>query len=209
MDTEEESPTVVLGSLPLSKANLEELSSQHGGKLAIVSLNAAWELVLQESELKAMGIDFLRLPTPDFFAPSAKDIEKGVRFIEKQLPEGTSVLCHCNAGRGRSAVIVLCFLMKYCGMNLSDAYGHVRARRKIAHLDICCGFRPQWRACRGYERRLQGLTKNPQGNSQSKCAEDSKAKSQSTWAQEGQEDHGKAGSKYYCGSVKVAPAEVV
>lgn len=182
LDVAEAQPTLVLGSLPLTKANLEELSSNHGGKLAVVSLNAAWELVLKEADLKTIGIDMLRLPTPDFFAPSLKDIEKGVTFIEQQLASGTTVLCHCNAGRGRSAVVVLCFLMKHCGMKLKDAFAHVKARRKIAKLSICCGLRPQWRACKSYEQQLQRLPKDPE------------TPSQDAWANEPQVGPRKAGS---------------
>lgn len=173
MDTDKESPTLVLGSMPLSMEHLEELSCDHGGKLAVLSMNASWELVLEESELKTMGIDFLRLPTPDFFAPSIKDIERGVEFIEKELSLGTSVLCHCNAGRGRSAVVVLCFLIKNCGMSLSDAFAHVKSRRKIAKLNVCCGLRPQWRACKGYDRRLRSMTKDmPKAPSQNNWTQD-------------------------------------
>jgi protein-tyrosine phosphatase len=172
-DTQTQGATLVLGSMPQTQAQLQELASHHGDKLAIVSMNATWELLLQDSDLQAMGIDLLRLPTPDFFAPSPPDIDKGIAFIEKQLSLGISVLCHCHAGRGRSAVMVICFLMEHCGMNLSDALAHVKARRKIANLDVCCGLRPQWRACRGFERRLhsQGKT-NHKANEQNNWAEE-------------------------------------
>lgn len=181
LDTDVEGPKLVLGSMPLAKAQLEELACQHRNKLAIVSLNASWELVLKEPELKTMGIEFLRLPTPDFFAPSLKDIEQGIAFIEEQLQAGTSVLCHCHAGRGRSAVVVICFLMKHCCMNLIDAFTHVKARRKIARLDVCCRLRPQWRACRGYERHIR-------------CQEQKEAHLQSTWADEVKIEPAKVGT---------------
>lgn len=153
----EDHGTLLLGSMPRTESDIQELLGRKR-KLAIVSLNALWELTiagLQESLLKERGVNFIRVPTPDFFAPSQQDIDASIAFIEVKLAVGALVLVHCNAGRGRSAVVVICFLMKHLSLSAADAFDYVWDRRKIARMRICCGTRPQWRACLRYERRLQ------------------------------------------------------
>lgn len=60
-----------------------------------------------------MGVEQLKLPTPDFVAsPSQEFINQGVSFILKHRQQQHSVYVHCKAGRTRSATIVACYLMK-------------------------------------------------------------------------------------------------
>lgn len=60
-----------------------------------------------------MGVEQLKLPTPDFIAsPSPEFIDKGVAFILNHRRQQNSVYVHCKAGRTRSATIVACYLMK-------------------------------------------------------------------------------------------------
>jgi len=58
-----------------------------------------------------LGITQLHLPTVDFVSPTLGDVRAGVEFIDEQLSRGHAVYVHCKAGRGRSATIVLCWLM--------------------------------------------------------------------------------------------------
>ena len=63
----------------------------------------------------------VQLETVDFNnAPSPEKIEEGLKFIEKIKQEGHSVYVHCKAGRGRSATLVACYLMKVSSLFLSD-----------------------------------------------------------------------------------------
>ena len=101
------------------------------------------------------GVSFCHLPTVDFNAPSLADIRKAVEWMKDHVDAGHCIYVHCNAGRGRSAVIVLCYLMATRGFSAQEAYEHVRARRKIANLPALCGTRPQWRAVRKYEKELR------------------------------------------------------
>ena len=92
---------------------------------AIVTLNPVWELPFFLAVANIMGKDkavsgtvssgkggvefeSCQLPTPDFCAPSLADVEKGVAWIRAQVDAGTPVYVHCNAGKGRSSVVVAC-----------------------------------------------------------------------------------------------------
>eukprot|EP00929_Paragymnodinium_shiwhaense_P083409 TRINITY_DN44436_c0_g1_i1.p1 TRINITY_DN44436_c0_g1~~TRINITY_DN44436_c0_g1_i1.p1 ORF type:complete len:269 (+),score=33.55 TRINITY_DN44436_c0_g1_i1:92-898(+) len=154
---DDDGPTLLLGSMPRCREDVEGMMEKHG-KVAILSLNALWELKiagLSEQDLRELNVEFLRLPTPDYYAPRQSDIDKGVDFAANCLDSGSTVLIHCNAGRGRSTVIMLCVLMQRLGVSLDTAFDHVRLRRKVAKLRAMCRMRPQWRACKRYEKRLR------------------------------------------------------
>ncbi|KAG8458684.1 hypothetical protein KFE25_012882 [Diacronema lutheri] len=87
-----------------------------------------------------------QLPTADFFAPSQRDLVEAVAFIDRHARAGTGVYVHCNGGRGRSAVAVICYLIYARGETADSAFALVRAARRIANLRALCGLRTQWRA---------------------------------------------------------------
>lgn len=154
----EKGATLLLGSMPRKRENVEELLDTYK-KLAIVSLNAEWEIVTgglpHEAELKTLGVELLRLPTPDYFPVQQRDISAAISFIEGKLAAGVSVLVHCNAGKGRSAMVVICAVAKFLQVDVRAAYAHVRARRKIARLTKLWGTRPQWRSCVKFVQQLR------------------------------------------------------
>lgn len=63
----------------------------------------------------------LRIPTLDFdAAPSVEDLEKGIAFINAFKEKNESVYVHCKAGRGRSALLVACYLVKVSSLIYFD-----------------------------------------------------------------------------------------
>lgn len=77
--------------------------------------------------------------------------------VKIQIARGRGVLVHCNAGRGRSVVVALAYLMmkhRAEGWNRYEALETVQKLRPTAELLACCELRPQWRVLRQFERRL-------------------------------------------------------
>ena len=67
------------------------------------------------------------------------------------------MLVHCNAGRGRSVVVTLAYLLlkhKQDGWDRYTALEVVQKIRNIAPLKSCCETRPQWRVLSAFEQRL-------------------------------------------------------
>lgn len=67
------------------------------------------------------------------------------------------MLVHCNAGRGRSVVATVAYLLlkhKADGWDRYTALEAVQRVRKTAALLHCCGTRPQWRAVCAFERMM-------------------------------------------------------
>jgi atypical dual specificity phosphatase len=78
------------------------------------------------------GIEFLNLPNPDMTPVRDEDVERGVEFLHRNISLGRRVLVHCQAGVGRSATIVICYLIKHGGMSPRHAAAFVQAKRSIA-----------------------------------------------------------------------------
>lgn len=147
---------IYLGSLPRTMEDLEELKSKGVG--AMVTLNEAWEMELSNRFVRDdCGLEHLHLPTPDFFAPKQEDIKAAVRFITAFVDKGIGVYVHCNGGKGRSAVCVICFLASFKDMTPEKAYDHVMSERRIAPMRGSLGLHKQWRAvkrfCRSFGKR--------------------------------------------------------
>lgn len=68
--------------------------------------------------------------TSDFSPPTLETIHRCVEFVHAQVDiHGRATYVHCKAGRGRSTVVVVAFLMRHRAMSLDDALAHVRAKR--------------------------------------------------------------------------------
>jgi atypical dual specificity phosphatase len=150
---------LVLGTVPTSDENLAELHA--AGVRAVLTLNQRWEPqapggVGAACRRTGLGLAHLSLPTPDYSAPSQRDIRAAVAFIEAQVADGGSVYVHCNAGRGRSAVCVLAYLMHARGLSALEAYEFVASHRRITRMPsrLCFLPRPQWQALLRFERAL-------------------------------------------------------
>lgn len=142
-----------VGSLPRWPEHLAELRGR--GVRALLCLTEPWELALSIKCVREdCGMDARQLATPDFFAPTQRDLVEAVAFISGHVKAGRGVYVHCNGGKGRSAVAVLCYLMYARGETAASAYALVRSKRRIADLRALCGLRTQWRAVVRFEREL-------------------------------------------------------
>ena len=92
---------------------------------AIVTLT---EFNLPEEILEEFCFDHLHLPIEDFGAPSLRDIDAIVNFINNQLANNGKVLVHCWAGRGRTGTVLACYLVTQ-GMTAKEAIEHIRVKR--------------------------------------------------------------------------------
>ena len=100
--------TVVMGAMPLPQ-HAPQLFAL--GVRGVVNLCEEYEGPL--AAYRARGLTQLHLPTIDFTAPSYEHVTRGVAFIREHAARGEKVYVHCKAGRGRSATLVLCWLMEH------------------------------------------------------------------------------------------------
>lgn len=107
-----------LGRLPL-KNNNDDLKLQQAGIGAVLSCLEKFEnhsagllTPVTPQDWNALKIAHCQVETPDFYPLSENSFKKGVEFIETQIKHGKKVYVHCKAGRGRSAAVVLAYLIK-------------------------------------------------------------------------------------------------
>ena len=103
------------------------LAEEHGIR-AVVDLRQ--EDCDDEEQLRAAGIDFLHLPTPDLEPASVEMLQRGVDFVRGHVEAGEPVLIHCQHGIGRSALLALCVLVDW-GWEPLEALSHAKARRWV------------------------------------------------------------------------------
>ena len=115
-------------------------------------MNEDYELALfsnQSPEWKALGVDFLQLPTTDIFeAPTQEKLIKGVSYINRvsETYPHSSVYVHCKAGRTRSATLVGCYLIEKYGMSPEEAVSLMMEKRPHVLLRS-----KQWEALRSFQ----------------------------------------------------------
>jgi|UniRef100_A0A6C0BM61 atypical dual specificity phosphatase len=108
---------VVLGGIPLHNlGHLQAFKQQHIG--AIVSALEDFETQktfyfhpVSRDEWIAQGIEYLHVPTEDTRGLQLSDLIEAVEFLYDHARRKIKIYVHCKAGKGRSASIVLGYLL--------------------------------------------------------------------------------------------------
>jgi protein-tyrosine phosphatase len=148
-------PRIILGGIPLANYDhLRELKKM--GVTAVYSILEDFEATsstffstpVQQKNWSEEGISYHRLKCQDMMAMTLKEIDKAIQWLRDQTAKGVAYV-HCKAGRGRSAMIVIAYLMRYYKMTLSQAVDIVSSRRSVMTLRPC-----QYDRLREYEQHL-------------------------------------------------------
>ncbi|KAG2831843.1 hypothetical protein PC129_g4926 [Phytophthora cactorum] len=128
---------LILGALPLQNKNHLDLLVQGEGVKAIVTMNQPVELLpnllstpVAPAEWENAQIAQCFGSTGDFTPPTLDTIERCVSFVHEQVDvQQNTTYVHCKAGRGRSTVVVVAFLVQYRDMKLEEAFEFVKSKR--------------------------------------------------------------------------------
>jgi len=115
---------VFLGALPYPKL-LSKLDDD--GVCAILNTVREWNGNL--GEYQSRGWVHCWIPIIDFTPPTIEQLEHGVNFITDQVNAGRPVYVHCKAGKGRSASMVMGYLIRERGMTPKEAQVYLLERR--------------------------------------------------------------------------------
>lgn len=80
------------------------------------------------TDVKSIPLKILHLPTPDYYAPTLKQLERGVQFIKDEVEGGGKVYIHCRQGEGRGPTMAIAYLIA-TGLTLEHAYQLVKKVR--------------------------------------------------------------------------------
>uniref|UniRef100_A0A5B6YRZ6 Dual specificity protein phosphatase 1 n=1 Tax=Davidia involucrata TaxID=16924 RepID=A0A5B6YRZ6_DAVIN len=124
-------------------------------KSTLKSLNVTHILTVANSLAPAHPNDFIYkiIDVPDREGINiAQYFDECFNFIDEAKRMGGGVLVHCFVGRSRSVTMVVAYLMKKHGMNVSQALEHVKSKRPLAAPNS--GFISQ---LQNFEKSLQGI----------------------------------------------------
>lgn len=132
---------IYLGALPLlNNGHLDQIIAL--GVTDVLSMVEDFEMEdgwfnkpVKPSDWEANGIVVKHIQAVDFLPLKAEEIQEGVEYLAQKIQEGHLVYVHCKAGRGRSATIVICYLMQYEGLTFEEAYRFVKEQRPHINLN--------------------------------------------------------------------------
>jgi len=173
---------IYMGAIPRTMEHLQELEA--AGIKHIISVNLRSEVtarskVLNKGVMEERGLRWLLVPTPDYNPPKLGDVRDALDWTMRGAGADLAsdsggdkdncggVFIHCNAGRGRSAVMAICLLMRLKGWSSKEAFDFVRSKRRISKMRPCkCGPRSaQWQSIVAFERsELAGKGANAPGH---------------------------------------------
>ena len=135
-------------ALPKALAELQELRA--AGVTHALAVMEDFELYVSKEQFAAHDITVLQIRVSDYCAPNAEEIDLGVAFIRANVESGVHV--QCKGGKGRSVVMVLCYLMAKYGWSAERAFEELSRKHRAANLRGFCGLKGQWRAVKRFER---------------------------------------------------------
>eukprot|EP01112_Ceratiomyxa_fruticulosa_P015459 TRINITY_DN4545_c0_g1_i1.p1 TRINITY_DN4545_c0_g1~~TRINITY_DN4545_c0_g1_i1.p1 ORF type:complete len:280 (-),score=57.33 TRINITY_DN4545_c0_g1_i1:347-1186(-) len=120
---------VVQGFLYISdtftSCNREKLDKLNVGSiLSVTKKNTPHPL---RNEFWQLSIEMSDSPNADILPI----LQQAHSFIEESKKNGLKVLVHCETGMSRSSAVILSYLVQHHQMNLTQAYNHLKSRRKI------------------------------------------------------------------------------
>lgn len=139
-----ESESILLGAIPLIGSIRNDLKTLGElGIKAVLSVVEPFEIETKgllgspvtSDQWQEYGIKHLHISTPDFQPLTQDDIFLGVEFIRWNVKNGRSVYIHCKAGKARSALIVICYLIKEHSLSFIQALKFIKTQRQQMHLD--------------------------------------------------------------------------
>lgn len=128
-------PNMWLGALPLNEQHhLVELGQL--GITTVVSLVEAFEkqrgwawTPVDDEQWLTHGVQVINVEAVDFEPLTQANLADAVTALRDAMQRERRVYVHCKAGRGRSASVVIAYLMLEHGLSFAKAHDHVRLRR--------------------------------------------------------------------------------
>ncbi|MBA3721022.1 MAG: dual specificity protein phosphatase family protein [Parachlamydiaceae bacterium] len=140
---------IILGAIPLkNKEHHDSISKKAHSILTLLEdfeiYSPGWFSVpVTHHDWAAKKITQKHIITEDFKAVPLNAIKEGVAFLREQILQDKAVYVHCKAGRGRSATIVVCYILKYWNeilpsdqaCSVEKAIAFVKQQRPVINLN--------------------------------------------------------------------------
>ena len=135
---------IVLGAMPLNNFNhMDDIIKKHNIDV-VLSILEDFELEdtflfspIKPSQYEEHGIIHEHIISQDFTSITQYNIEKGIDILKEHIKNKKRIYIHCKSGRGRSATIVVCYLMKHRDFSKDEARAFTKAKRPQITIDGC------------------------------------------------------------------------
>ena len=82
------------------------------------------------AEARRIHANYVRIPIPDGGVPSVRTVKFVLDVVDRSLEHPNGVFVHCLAGRGRTGVVVGCFLRRHALASAVEVIGRIAELRK-------------------------------------------------------------------------------
>ncbi|NGX49185.1 MAG: hypothetical protein K940chlam5_00781 [Candidatus Anoxychlamydiales bacterium] len=129
---------IFLGAVPLKNLNHEKLFKEKNitSILSIIEEKETLKKTIFTTPInlsywKKNNFSHLHIPIKDRYPLSSIDLQKAADFIHREVLNNKKIYVHCTAGRSRSAMAVIAYLVKYKKMDLNKAYRFLKSKRRV------------------------------------------------------------------------------
>ncbi|NGX34293.1 MAG: hypothetical protein K1060chlam1_00644 [Candidatus Anoxychlamydiales bacterium] len=129
---------IFLGAIPIKNLNHERLfkEKQITSILSIIeeketTKKTIFTTPINLSYWKNNNFSHLHISIKDRYPISSNDLHKAADFINENVLKNKKIYVHCTAGRSRSAMAIIAYLIKYKKMDLNEAFEFVKLKRRV------------------------------------------------------------------------------
>lgn len=133
---------IYLGALPLKNLEHEKIFREKNitSVLSLVETKETTKKTIFTSPIdisywKKNQYSHLQISTKDRCPISSRDLHKAADFIHQRVLENKKIYVHCVAGRSRSAMAVISYLVKYKNIPLTQALRFVKEKRRVLYIN--------------------------------------------------------------------------
>lgn len=137
---------IILGAIPLKNYNHDDILINKEKVKYILTILDPFEIEtityisepVKPEDWSAKNITQKIINSSDYEPLKTEDINDGVSFLEEcinKLENNEKIYVHCKAGHGRSAIIVIAYMIKNHAMSLEDAHNFVKNKRSTVNLN--------------------------------------------------------------------------
>lgn len=100
---------------------------------------------------KKTGFQTVRFPIPDLTGPSMEEVTESISQMAILLGEGKKMVVHCNAGLGRTGVVLACVMAEIENKTGDEAMALIKEHLNLNMTDEQIRFVRKWTAARKSE----------------------------------------------------------